>query len=290
MRSKPRVAFLVPIASRRTTEDWHLACAYFKQTLSSIFNSTSGNFCVVVAGHEPPDFQLPQDPRFKFLSLNHPLPSRENGYRRRLFDHVWYGAVKDKMIKLAAAWDYAKSTWNPQYVMKFDWDDLVSCRLVDWLVSVEDGAGYLIKHGWVWRSGSRYLIQRTEKFDRVCGSCLIIRSDLADKTGPFLHSPDGTRFDDASLQMEATDGYSLIPGAATGTLLLNDSHMRAEPQFAYLGHRLGTVPFSAAIWRIGHANNITSQLHLTQTVRMFLGRIRRTRLITSNLKKEFMLG
>ena len=39
-------------------------------------------------------------------------------------------AVKDKMIKLAAAWDYAKCTWNPQYVMKVDWDDLVSSRLV----------------------------------------------------------------------------------------------------------------------------------------------------------------
>jgi hypothetical protein len=281
MNERPKIAFLIPIASARSVKDWRLACAHFKQTLSSIFNSTNGNYCVVVAGHEPPDFQLPQDPRFKFLSLDHPWPSQENGY---------YAAVKDKMIKLGAAWNYAKSTWNPQYVIKFDSDDLISSRLVDWLGSAENEAGYLIKHGWVWRSGSRYLIQRAEYFDRVCGSCLIIRSDLADETGPFLHSPDGTRFDDVGRQMEATDPHSLIPGAAIGTLLLNDSHMRAEPQFAFLGHRLGTVPFSAAVWRIGHANNVTSLLHLTQTVRMFLGRIRRTRLITSNLKKEFMLG
>jgi hypothetical protein len=282
MRTKPRVAFLIAIASPRRPKDWNLACAYFKQTLSSIFNSTNGNYCVVVAGHEPPDFQLPQDPRFKFLSLDHPLPSLENGY--------YLAAVKDKMIKLEAAWEYAKSMWNPQYVMKLDWDDLVSSRLVGWLENADGDAGYLIKNGWVWRSGSRYLIQCTEYFDRVCGSCLIIRSDLADKTGPFLHSCDGTKFDHMSQQIEATDPYSLVPGAATGTLLLNDTHIRAEAQFAYLGHRLATVPFSAAVWRISHGNNVSSQYHRTQTLRMLLGRIRRTRLITPSLRKEFMLG
>jgi hypothetical protein len=282
MRDRPRVAFLIPIASPRRAKDWHLACAYFKQTLSSIFNSTGRNYCVVVAGHEPPDFQLPQDPRFKFLSLDHPLPSLENGY--------WLAAVKDKIIKLGAAWTYAKSNWNPQYVMKVDWDDLVSSRLVDWLVSAEDEAGYLIKYGWVWRSSTKHFTQRTEHFDRVCGSCLIIRSDLADRTGPFLTEVEGVRLDEASSRFAASDHYSLVPGSGTSTLLLNDSHQRYAAQFAYLGHRLATVPFSAAVCRLGHGNNAGTQPRRTQTVRMFLGRIRRTRLFTPSLKKEFMLG
>ena len=55
------------------------------------------------------------------------------------------------MIKLAAAWDYAKSAWNPQYVMKLDWDDLISSRLVEWLISTTNEADYLIKQGWIWR-------------------------------------------------------------------------------------------------------------------------------------------
>ena len=282
MNQQPRIAFLIPIASPRSAKDWRLACAYFRQTLSSIFNSNDPNYCVVVAGHEPPAFELPQDSRFKFLSLDHPLPPLGNEY--------YLAAIKDKLVKLAAAWNYAKSTWKPDYVMKLDWDDLVSSQLVDWLVSAEDEAGYLIKHGWVWRSGSPYIVQYTEQFDRVCGSCLIIRSDLADKTGPFLHSLDGTRFDNVSLRMEATNPRSLIPGAATGTLLLNDSHIRAEAQFDYLGHRLEMVPFNAVVWRIGHGNNASSQHHTTETLRMFLGRIRRTRLVTPGLKKEFMFG
>jgi hypothetical protein len=57
-----------------------------------------------------------------------------------------------------------------------------------------------------------------------------------------------------------------------------------------LGHRLAIIPFSAAVWRISHGNNASSQHHRTESLRMFLGRIRRTRLITPRLTNEFMLG
>jgi hypothetical protein len=282
MSQRPSIAFLIPIPSPERAKDWHLACAYFKQTLSSIFNSAHGNYCVVVAGHEAPDFQLPTDARFKFLRLGHPLPSQENGH--------YLAAVRDKLINLEAAWKYAKSTWNPQYVMKLDWDDLVSSRLVQWLESALGEAGYLIKHGWVWRSGSRYVIQGTEYFDRVCGSCLIVRSDLADRTGPFLTEVEGTVLDEAGRRFAAKDQYSLVPGSGTGTLLLNDNHQRYAAQFAYLGHQLATVSFNAAVCRIHEDNAGGGESGGTHTARMLLGRIRRTRLVTSGLKKEFMLG
>src|SRR3954451_9874907 len=133
MSPRPRVVFLIPLASARVVRDWHGPCAYFKQTLASVFNSTAGNYCVVVVGHEPPDFPLPADRRLKFLSLDHPLPSQEEGY--------WVAALKDKMTKLAAACYYAKRTSNPEYVMKVDWDDLVSSRLVEWLGAPGGKAG-----------------------------------------------------------------------------------------------------------------------------------------------------
>ena len=282
MSYSPRLVFLIPIPSPRRAKNWQLGCSYFRQTLSSIFNSTNANYCIVVAGHESPDFRLPQDRRLKFLSLDHPLPPLENGYYR--------AAVRDKLINLGAAWGYAKSTWNPKYVMKLDWDDLVSSQLVEWLVSAEGEPGYLIKHGWIWRSHVPYLVQRTEYFDRGCGSCLIIRSDLADRVGPFRTQVEGVRLDEAGYRFAASDHYSLVPGSETGTLLLNDSHQRYVAQFAYLGHPLKTVPFCAAVCRIDHGNNAAAHSPDTETMRMFLGRIRRTRLITPGLKKEFMLG
>ena len=280
MRMQPRIVFLIPIPSPSRTKDWRVGCALFRQTLSSIFNSTVQDYCVVVAGHEAPDFELQQDHCFKFLSLDHPLPSEEDG--------DYPAAVKDKIIKLAAAWEYAKSAWNPQYVMKLDWDDLISSRLAEWLVSVKDESGYLLKHGWIWRSHVPYLVQRTEYFDRVCGSCLIIRSDLADQTGPFLTHVEGTNLSPEGHRFAADDHYSLVPGSGTGTLLLNDSHQRYAAQFDYLGRQLATVPFNAAVCRIGHGNN-AGQPSGKETARMLLGRFRRTRLITSRLRKEFML-
>jgi hypothetical protein len=282
MSCSPRLVFLIPIPSPRRAKNWQLGCSYLRQTLSSIFNSSNAKYCVVVAGHELPNFELPRDPRLKFLSLDHPLPSLENGY--------YPAAVKDKLIKLQAAWDYAKSTWNPDYVMKLDWDDLVSSRLVGWLDSAEDEPGYLIKHGWIWRSNVPYLVQRTEYFDRGCGSCLIIRSDLADRIGPFLTNVEGVRLDEAGYRFAANDHYSLVPGSETGTLLLNDSHQRYTAQFAYLGHRLATIPFCAAVCRIDHGNNAAAHSPRWETTRMFLGRIRRTRLVMPSLKKEFMFG
>ena len=280
MGNKPRVVFLIPVPSARRVKDWHLGCAYFKQTLSSILNSRGDDYCIVAAGHEFPNFQLPQDPRFKFLSLDHSLPSQKDG------DYA--AAVKDKMIKLAAAWDYAKSVWNPQYVMKLDWDDLISSRLVEWLISATNEAGYLIKHGWIWRSQVPYLVQRTEYFDRVCGSCLLIRSDLVDQTGPFLTQVEGTSLSPEGHRFAANDHHSLVPGSGIGTLLLNDSHQRYAAQFDYLGQRLGTVPFNAGVCRIGHGNN-AGQPFGRETARMLLGRLRRTRLVTPKLRKEFML-
>ena len=267
--------------SAQRVKDWQVGCTSFKQTLSSILNSGADDYCIVAAGHEFPNFQLPQDWRFKFLSLDHPLPSQKDG--------DYPAAVKDKIIKLAAAWDYAKSARNPQYVMKLDWDDLISSRLVEWLISAPNQAGYLINRGWIWRSQVPYLVQRTEYFDRVCGSCLLIRSDLADQTGPFLTHVEGTSLSPEGHRFAANDHHSLVPGSGIGTLLLNDSHQRYAAQFDYLGQRLATVPFNAAVCRIGHGNN-AGQAPRTDSARMLLGRLRRTQLITPKMRNEFMLS
>jgi hypothetical protein len=281
MCDRPKIVFLIPIASSREARNWSLACSLLKQTLGSIFHSTNANFRVVVAGNEPPDFPLPDsDPRFKFLSLD-PSPSKGEDY--------WGAAVRDKMTKISAGWEYAKQVWNPEYVMKVDWDDLISSRLVEWLASTRSEAGFRITDGWIWRPHHRRLLQHTEQFDRTCGTCLILRSDVADREGPFLHSGDGIRYDEKFQEQELRDSYGLIPGAQVSKLLLTDTHIRSEAQFAYLGHKLAPVPFSAAVYRIGHGNNASGSYNHTHTLRMWLGRIRRTRFITASLQKEFNL-
>ena len=275
---RPSVAFLIPFASRRTKSRWDIACAHLRQTLSSVRNSTSKSYCVVVAGHETPDFNFESDST-SWLSVNHAIPLHED---------VTVSGRLDKLAKIAAAWKDAKSRWNPRYVMKLDADDLISARLVQWLENFGDQPGYLIKHGWVWRSGSRYVLHSTEYLDRVCASCLVVRSDIADQEGPFRTGVEGTPFDQRSLRFAATDHYSLVPGSGTSTLLLNDSHQRYSAQFAYLGHKLSNVPFKAVVYRTGNPESNSAGLQTGRpTLRMILGRIRRTRLMTKNLRKEF---
>src|SRR5437762_12037825 len=76
--SRPRVAFLIPFASRRTKSRWDIACADLRQTLKSVHNSTSESYCVVVAGHEPPDFNIETKGKACFLSVDHDIPRHQN--------------------------------------------------------------------------------------------------------------------------------------------------------------------------------------------------------------------
>jgi hypothetical protein len=282
MNNETVVAFLIPFSSRAIKSKWEVACAHLRQTLKSIQNSTNENYCVVVAGQDAPDFDVSFDSRFYFLSLTHDIPPHE----------IFLVSQRlDKLAKIAAAWDYAKSMWNPMYVMKFDADDFISSRLVGWLEHAGGEAGYLIKHGWLWRSESRYLIQSTEYLDRVCGSCLIIRSDLADLPGPFLTEMEGVSLDQASSRFAASDHYSLVPGSEISTLLLNISHQRYAAQFAYLGHKLPSVPFNAVVYRTGNLDSTSAAIGRGRpTLRMIIGKIRRTSFITKSLRREFLLG
>lgn len=278
---RPSVAFLIPFASRRTKSKWDIACAHLRQTLKSVHNSTSESYCVVVAGHEAPDFNIETNARVCFLSVDHDIPHHE--------DAVVRGRL-DKLAKIGAAWNYARSRWDPHYLMKLDADDLISSRLVQWLENFGREPGYLIQHGWVWRSGARHLLQSTEYLDRVCASCMIIRSDIADQEGPFLTEVEGTRFDEVSLNFATSDHYALVPGSGISTLLLNDSHQRYAAQFAFLGQKLSTVPFRAVVYRIGNPDSNSAALETTwPTLRMTLGTIRRTKLMTNSFKREFAL-
>jgi len=279
----PTVVFLIPFASRKVRANWPTACACLQQTLRSIRNSASQNYRVVVAGNEEPELEMGFDSKIHFLSLNHPFPSHPN---HRVAIRL------DKLAKFRAGWKHAKANWQPKYVMKLDADDFISSRVVGWLDDCATEGGYLIQHGWLWRSGARYLIQRTEYLDRVCGSCLIIRSDLAHRNGPFLTEVEGVPLDEASSRFAANDHYSLVPGSGTSTLLLNDSHQRYAAQFAYLGHKLSSMPFNAVIYRTGNPDSISRMAGTGRpryTLRMLIGKIRRTRFITRSLRREFML-
>src|SRR6266404_3136135 len=283
MTEKPSVVFLIPFASRQVRANWSTACKYLQQTLRSIRNSASQNYRVIVVGNEEPDLERGLDGKVHFLSVNNQFPS-----------HLGARAAQrsDKLAKIGAAWTHAKSKWQPKYVMKLDADDFISSRLVGWLDDNGTEAGYLIRHGWVWRSGATYLIQRTEYLDRVCASCLIIRTDMSDLVGPFLTEAEGVELGPAGSSFAMRDHYSLVPGSGTTTLVLNDTHQRYAAQFSYLGHTLPTLPFNAIVYRVSSDSLASASGDRIRkfNFRIMLGALRRTRFITHRLREEFMLA
>lgn len=279
----PAVVFLIPFASRKVRPNWSTACRYLQQTIRSIRNSANQNYVVVVAANEEPEAEIGFDSKVHFLSVNHPFPSHH-------FPRV--AGRLDKLAKIDAAWRYAKSKWKPKYVMKLDADDFISSRLVGWLDDNGTEAGYLIRHGWVWRSGATYLIQRTEYLDRVCASCLIIRTDMSDLVGPFLTEAEGVELGPAGSSFAMRDHYSLVPGSGSTTLVLNDTHQRYAAQFSYLGHTLPTLPFNAIVYRVSSDSLASASGDRIRefNFRIMLGALRRTRFITHRLREEFMLA
>src|SRR2546421_7517981 len=98
------------------------------------------------------------------------------------------------------------------------------------------------------------------------------------------------RLNEVSSNFARSDHYSLVPESGTSTLLLNDSHQRYAAQFAYLGQKLSTLPFRAVVYRIGNPDSNSAALETGRpTLRMILGTIRRTKLLTRTLKGEFAL-
>jgi len=282
MNDKPSVVFLIPFASRKVRPNWPTACKYLQQTVRSIRNSVSENYRVVVAGNEEPELKTGFDSRVHFLSLKHSSQLHPN-YRV---------AVRvDKLTKIEAAWRYAKSRWQPKYVMKLDADDFISSRLVGWLDDSAKEAGYLIQDGWLWRSGARYLIHRTEFLDRVCGSCLIIRSDLADRPGPFLTEVEGVVLDEAGSSLASTDHYSLVPGSGHHHTTAQRHSSKVCGAICLLGTHAAHSSVRRCHLRVSSDSvaAITGDRASKFNVRKTLAAIRRTRFITQSLRKEFML-
>ena len=282
MTEEPSVVFLIPFGSRQVRANWSTACKYLQQTSvryeTRPFTITESSLLVM------------KSRKLKKHSIAKFIFCRNNQFLLHL--DVRAAQRSDKLAKIGAGWTHAKSKWQPEYVMKLDADDFISSRLVGWLDDNGTEAGYLIRHGWLWHSGARHLIQRTEYIDRVCGSCLIIRTDVADRAGPFLTEAEGMALGPVGSSFAMRDHSSLVPGSGTTTLLLNDTHQRYAAQFSYLGYELHTFPFDGLIYRVSSDSiaGVTGDRTHKFSLRMCLGALRRTRFITQKFRKEFMLG
>ena len=263
------VTFIIPFASQTYAKDWNLSCFHLKQTILSLLNSVDSRLAIVVVGNDHPGNSFPSDDRVHFITT--PLCAQLAKQRDTTM------MAKDQISKMEIGWEYVNKHLPSRYVMRMDSDDLLSRHVVGFLAT-ESGPGYRISDGWIWNDGEWLFIEKTKKFDVLCGSSNIFRFDVAEKK--FNLQDVCSPIPDYMLGVRTDLNFSLIS---------NRFHQYAGNAMALLNLDIGQVPFKAAVYRVGNVNSATQRMVKFHSWRQFLGRIRKLRIISQSLKKEFAL-
>ncbi|MGC9954235.1 MAG: hypothetical protein ABSD21_08150 [Rhizomicrobium sp.] len=224
------------------SNDWSRVCELFERTAASVFNQTIGDFRLVAVCHQRPALKRPFDKRLEFVTADHPVPERDHDAM----------IVGDKVPKLHIAMQRAREL-GADYVMPIDADDLVSRRIVEFVLSHRGVDGWFVERGWRYEYGTRWLA-RVEQFNKVCGSGNIV----ARRWFSFRGQPDKERQADLSI--------------------IDCGHQLTVQTLAARGAFMRPLPFRAAVYIVSSGEN-SSNAAVYETavpsknpVRHFVGR------------------
>jgi hypothetical protein len=250
------LVFVIPLQNPETAQDWARCNALCQQTVRSALNQTNGDVRVIVVGK---DF-TPDISDNRLTVLRQPFPTPAN---------TWEDRHKDKYRKIAVGLIEARK-FAPCYVMKLDADDLLSRNLSSIVHAANHKSGYFIARGYRWAEGSRF-VQPVADFHLSCGSSNIIW--CAPHELPFSEEDDMSAFP-----------------------ILRFGHNITVDGFARLGRPLKAITSPAAIYRVGHGENITQHLSPSNAPynrpnwKFYLGRLldlRKLRPLTPSMRREF---
>ena len=125
--------FGVPLRASATAQRWDRVCALLQ--MCSAINETDGDFRVLLACHNAPDFVEMSDPRIQVIRSEAPIPTTSAEQ------------MHDKGRKLRAI-RAAMRQHGGGYLMALDADDLVSNKLVGFVRRDHYPYGYLIDEGY----------------------------------------------------------------------------------------------------------------------------------------------
>ena len=261
------VTFVIPVRHQDNASDWSLLKANLVQTIASISNQTNDDWRGVIVANEGAD--LPDLPE-RFVVERVAFPPNDMHELGKASREDFYDAFRaDKGRRVLMGMLRARDS---RFFMIVDDDDFVSARIVQHASENPDANGWTIDHGYIWDDGGKLLLG-DDDFNHLCGTSLIIRSDLYDL-------PE--RFEDASL-----DWIKSMLG----------SHVRIADILAERGTPLATLPFRGAIYRVSHsgshskAPSILVKYFLSweafKRPRRMLRNLGRLRLVGETEKREF---
>lgn len=226
LRPTPLITFIIPVRHQDNARDWALLKANLCQTITSIANQSEDSWRGLIVANRGADLpELPDgfdvawvdfSPNL-FHEMNH-SPSRED-----FLDAFRLDKGRRVLAGMLAARDSG-------YYMIVDDDDLVNSGLVSYVKECEGRNGWYIKRGYIWDHNGKYVMEHDD-FNHVCGTCLIIRSDLYGIPSDFDSATE--------------DWIKTMLG----------SHHRITEVLQARGSALAPLPFVGAVYRVAHGGS-----------------------------------
>jgi hypothetical protein len=261
------VTFIIPVRHQDNARDWSLLKQNLMQTIASISNQTRDDWRGIIVANEGAD--LPDLPdRFSVELVNFP-PNNLHEIDKADIEDVYDAFRADKGRRVLKGMLAARDS---RFFMVVDDDDFVSARIVQHASENPEANGWAIERGYIWDDGGKLLLGYDE-FNHLCGTSLIVRSDL-------YGLPE--RFEDASL-----DWIKSMLG----------SHVRIAGILAENGTPLKPLPFRGAVYRVAHGGSHSKAPSLLvqyfasweaiKRPRRLLRSVGKLRLVGTSAKHEF---
>ncbi len=266
------LAFLVPLVHPDAARSWPEVCARLTETVNCLLADHPTESVHVFVGVNRGSPLPPMPSGVSVLELDLPLPSTSIYKSRGQHESDRLRATREDRGKKRLAGLQAARGRGFEYVMNVDADDLVSRKLLHWVRAGRGEPGWYITEGWLYRMGSR-LIHKQSNFHKLCGSSHILRTELLH----CLCSP------------EDADNLENIP-------LLLGEHTKTADLMASYGYQITPLPYRAACYRVGHANNASLRKRhvelwmLRKKPSLLVRSATKTRFLTRKLRREFLVG
>jgi hypothetical protein len=264
------LTFVVPIRHQANARDWNQLKANLAETLASIANQTCGDWRGIVVANEGADLpELPERFAVERVTFSPNVMHERGGSTVEDFREAFR---VDKGRRVLRGMLRARDS---RFFMIVDDDDFVSARIVQHVAENPDANGWFLRRGYIWDHHGRFLLAHDD-FNHVCGTSLIVRSDLYGIPETFEHaSPEWIK--------------SML-----------GSHHRITEILADRGTPLAPLPFRGAVYRV--ANQVSHSRTPSILVRYFFSwealkhparlvrNIFRLRVVSAAAKREYFGG
>jgi hypothetical protein len=261
------LTFIIPVCHPHNARDWNQLKSNLAHTVKSVSAQLSGEWNAIIIANYGSDLPpLPDGFAIHWVDFP-PNPVYEQGSVDQ--EQFRDGVRLDKGRRILAGMLHAGKMGH---VMVVDADDFISNRLAGFAAENREKPGWYMSKGYGWSDGGKMLYLYSG-FHLFCGTSHIVRSDL-------FNLPQ--RFE------EASDVYIR---RMLGSHIYIDEYLRSS------GTPLNPLPFTGAIYRIGHAGSHSKSAGLWQSFFLteevwkrplsILPRIFRLRILRKSLQREF---